>query len=157
MKPRLNPFEVAPDAIQAMQALGAYVTKCGLEPELLNLVKMRASQMNGCAFCLDMHSREARGHGEQEQRLYLLNAWREAPLYSDRERAALAWTEALTDIAGTHAPDHVYVELSKHFTAAEIVRLSTAVAVINAFNRLAIGFRAVPGAMAQQAEVRSAA
>jgi AhpD family alkylhydroperoxidase len=157
MKPRLNPFEVAPDAIQAMQVLGAYVAKCGLEPGLLHLAQMRASQMNGCAICLDMHSREARDRGEQEHRLYLLNAWREAPFYTEWERAALAWTEALTDIAGRHAPDDVYAELSKHFSAADIVRLSTAVAVINAFNRLAIGFRAVPGAMAQQSEMRSAA
>ena len=143
MKQRLNPFEVAPDAIQAMQALGAYVTKCGLEPELLDLVKMRASQMNGCVFCLDMHSREARSHGEREQRLYLLNAWHESPLYTDRERAALAWTEALTLIAETHAPDNLYEDVRAHFSEAETVNLTMLIGAINAWNRLAIAFRAV--------------
>ncbi|MFL5282154.1 MAG: carboxymuconolactone decarboxylase family protein [Rhodopila sp.] len=124
--------------------MSGYISRCGIEPQLLSLVEMRASQMNGCAFCLDMHSHEARERGETEQRLYLLNGWREAPIYSDRERAALAWTEALTRIAETHALDDVYAELSQHFSDAEIVRLSTAIAVINAWNRLAIGFRAVP-------------
>jgi AhpD family alkylhydroperoxidase len=157
MMPRLNPLEAAPDAIEAVQALAAYVARCGLEPEPLELIKMRASQMNGCAFCLDMHSREARTRGESEQRLYLLNGWREAPLYSARERAALAWTEALTQVAETHAPDDVYAELSKHFSAAEIVKLSTAIAVINAWNRLAIGFRAIPAGAPKHPQVRSAA
>jgi AhpD family alkylhydroperoxidase len=156
MMPRLNPLEAAPDAIEAVQALAAYVARCGLEPELLELIKMRASQMNGCAFCLDMHSREARTRGESEQRLYLLNSWREAPLYSARERTPLAWIEALTRVAETHAPDDVYAELSEHFSAAEIVKLSTAIAAINAWNRLAIGFRTVPAGAAKHPQVQTA-
>lgn len=141
MQARLNANEVAPEAMRAMGALEAYVKRCGLEPELIELVKMRASQINGCAFCLDMHSRDARLHGETEQRLYLLNAWRELPLYTERERAALAWTEALTLIADTHAPDADYAAVLAQFSEAEIVKLSLLIATINAWNRLAIGFR----------------
>jgi AhpD family alkylhydroperoxidase len=110
---------------------------------LIELVKMRASQINGCAFCLDMHSKDARSKGETEQRLYLLNAWRESPLYSDRERAALAWTEALTLVAETHAPDSDYDTLKEHFTEEEIVKLSMLIVTINGWNRLAIGFRSI--------------
>jgi AhpD family alkylhydroperoxidase len=160
MTQRLDALHAAPDAIEAVLALSGYVSRCGLEPQLLNLVKMRASQMNGCAFCLDMHSREARAQGETEQRLYLLSGWREAPLYTDRERAALAWTEALTRVAETHAPDDpddVYADLTQHFSDAEIVRLSTAIATINAWNRLAIGFRAVPGSAVRGPQARSTA
>jgi AhpD family alkylhydroperoxidase len=141
MQARLNANEVAPEAMRAMGALEAYVKRCGLEPGLIELVKMRASQINGCAFCLDMHSRDARLHGETEQRLYLLNAWRESPLYTERERAALAWTEALTLIADTHAPDADYAAVLAQFSEAEIVKLSLLIATINAWNRLAIGFR----------------
>ena len=144
MKPRLNPYEAAPDALKAMLALEAYVQDCGLERSLINLVKTRASQINGCAFCIAMHTGEARSHGEIEQRLYLLDAWREAPLYTDRERAALAWTEALTLVAQTHAPDSDYEALTPHFSEAEIVKLSLTIAAINAWNRLAIGARLVP-------------
>jgi AhpD family alkylhydroperoxidase len=157
MQARLNPLEAAPDAIEAMQTLSHYVARCGLEPDLLELVKLRASQINGCAFCIDMHTREARARGETEQRLYMLNAWRESPLYDDRERAALAWTEALTLVADTHAPDDVYAGLRAQFSEADIVRLSLAVAMINSWNRLLIGFRAVPGGANLRAPARSAA
>jgi AhpD family alkylhydroperoxidase len=119
------------------------VVGSGLEMSLIELVKMRASQINGCAFCLDMHSKDARKKGETEQRLYLLNAWRESPLYSERERAALAWTEALTLISKTHAPDSVYEVLKEQFTEEEIVKLSMLIVTINGWNRLAIGFRSV--------------
>jgi AhpD family alkylhydroperoxidase len=129
--------------MQAIVGLADYVNHCGLEPGLIELVKMRASQINGCAFCLDMHSRDARRRGETEQRLYLLDAWRESPLYSERERAALAWTEALTLIADTHAPDEDYAALRAQFSEAEIVKLSLLIAMINALNRLAIGMRTV--------------
>jgi len=143
MKPRLNPTAAAPDAYKAMVALETYLKSSGLEPSLIELVKMRASQINGCAFCLDMHSKDARAHGETEQRLYLLDAWRESPLYSDRERAALAWTEALTLIAQTHAPDPDYEMLKRHFTDAEQVKLTLLIGAINTWNRLAIGFRLI--------------
>ena len=143
MKPRFNAFATVPAAYEAMRGLEQYVRGCGLEKSLLELVKMRASQINGCAFCLDMHSKDARKEGETEQRLYLLNAWRESPLYTDRERAALAWTEALTLVAETHAPDDVYEEVRRHFTEAEVVNLSMAIVVINGWNRLAIGARSL--------------
>ncbi len=143
MKPRLNPNTSAPEAMKAMIALESYIKTSGLEPSLIELVKMRASQINGCAFCLHMHSADARAHGETEERLYLLDAWRESPLYSDRERAALAWTEALTLIAQTHAPDDAYDKLKQHFSDEEQVKLSLLIATINAWNRLAIGFRLV--------------
>ncbi len=143
MKARMNMYEVAPDAMKAMLALENYVSGSGLEKSLMELVKMRASQINGCAFCLDMHSRDARKHGETEQRLYVLPAWRESPLFSPRERAALAWTEALTLIAQTHAPDDVYEELRSQFSEAEIAKLSLLVVTINGWNRLAIGMRAI--------------
>src|SRR5690606_14667430 len=123
MQPRLNPRQAAPDAIAAMRALNDYVASCGLEPSLLELVKTRASQINGCAFCIHMHTRDARAQGESEERLYLLSAWRESPLYSDRERAALAWTEALTLIAETQAPDEVYEQARAQFSEAELVKL----------------------------------
>src|ERR1700761_9087376 len=116
---RLNAFEVAPGAAEAVRGVESYIQHCGLEKPLIELVKMRGSQINGCAYCLDMHSKDARRNGETEQRLYLLNAWRESPLYSERERAALAWTEALTRIAETHAPDDVYDEVRAQFGEAE--------------------------------------
>jgi AhpD family alkylhydroperoxidase len=141
MQPRLSPLRVAPDAIAAVRALNDYVESCGLEPGLLDLVKIRASQINGCAFCLHMHSRDARARGETEERLYLLDAWRESPLYSPRERATLAWTDALTRIAETHAPDEVYAEAQAQFAADELVKLTVAIGLINTWNRLAIGFR----------------
>lgn len=143
MKPRLNPASAAPEAYKAMVALEAAIKASGLEPSLIELVKMRASQINGCAFCLDMHSKDARAHGETEQRLYLLNAWRESPLYSDRERAALGWTEALTLVADTHAPDADYEVLAQQFSAAEQANLTILIGAINTWNRIAIGFRLI--------------
>ncbi len=116
----------------------------GLEQSLIELVKTRASQINGCAFCINMHTQGARKHGEMEQRLYLLNAWREAPVYSERERAALAWTEAVTLISETHAPDDLYEQVRAHLSEAETVNLTMLIATINAWNRLAISFRSVP-------------
>lgn len=146
MSPRMRYPKIAPGAHAAMLGLEEYVHKCGLEPALLELVKMRASQINGCAFCLDMHSKDARAAGETEQRLYVLDAWREAPFYSERERAALAWTEALTQVADNHVPDEVYNEARMHFSEKELVDLSLAIVAINGWNRLAIAFRSEVGA-----------
>ena len=151
MKPRLNFYQAAPDTIKALSALEAQIQASGLEQSLIELVKTRASQINGCAFCLNMHTADARKHGETEQRLYLLNAWREAPVYSDRERAALAWTDAVTLISQTHAPDDIYEEVRAHFSEAETVNLTMLIATINSWNRLAIAFRAVPPVKAKAA------
>ena len=142
---RFSMRRVAPEAYEAMGALERMVGQSSLPRPLLELVRMRASQINGCAYCLDMHSKDARALGETEQRLYALNAWRETPFYTDRERAALAWTEALTLISETHAPDDVYEEARRHFSEAELVSLTMAIVAINSWNRIAIGFRAVPG------------
>ena len=144
MKPRMNFFQAAPDTVKALNALETQVASSGLEQSLIELVKTRASQINGCAFCINMHTQDARKRGETEQRLYLLNAWRESPVYTDRERAALAWTEAVTLISETHAPDEVYNEVRKHFSEAETVNLTMLIATINAWNRLSISFRSVP-------------
>ena len=143
MKPRLNPYQAAPDAMKAVAALDTYVKGSGLDPGLIELIKMRASQINGCAYCLHMHSRDARARGESEERLYLLDAWRESPLYTDRERAALAWTEAVTLVSQTRVPDEVYEEARHQFSEEELVKLTVAVGAINAWNRIAISFRAV--------------
>jgi AhpD family alkylhydroperoxidase len=145
MRSRLESREAAPGAYQAMLALERYVQTSGLERSLLELVRMRASQINGCAFCLDMHSKDARAAGETEQRLYALNAWRETPFFSERERAALAWTESVTLVNRDQVPDAVYEEARKQFSEAELVNLTMAVVAINGWNRLAISFRAVPG------------
>lgn len=145
MDARLDYQKVDPKAIHAMLGLEHYVHASGLEPKLLELVKMRASQINGCAYCLDMHSKDARAQGETEQRLYGLSAWREAPYYSDRERAALEWTEAITDISRSRAEDEVYNRVRAHFSEAEMVALTMAIVAINGWNRLAIGFRAPAG------------
>lgn len=144
MTPRLDPFALAPRPMQAMLELESRIRAAGLEPGLLHLVKFRASQLNGCAYCLEMHSREARAEGEREERLYLLAAWRETPLYSPRERAALAWTEAVTRIAETAAPDADYEAARAQFADAELVALTLAITTINAWNRLAIAFRKPP-------------
>jgi AhpD family alkylhydroperoxidase len=144
-EPRLKYYRASRGAYQALKALQDYVEGSGLERPLLELVKIRASQLNGCAFCFDMHWKEARAAGESEERLYMLTAWRESHLYSDRERSALAWTEALTLIAETGAPDEVYEEARSQFDEKEISDLSLAIAAINAWNRMAIGFRLVPG------------
>ena len=145
MSSRIDYQKGAPGAFRAMLGLEKYVHDCGLEAPLLELVKMRASQINGCAYCLDMHSKDARAAGETEQRLYLLNAWRESPFYTARERAALAWTEALTLVSESHVPDEVYNEARQHFSEEELVNLSLAIVTINGWNRLAIGFRKEPG------------
>jgi AhpD family alkylhydroperoxidase len=149
MKPRMNFFQAAPESIKALTAVETQIQSSGLEQSLIELVRTRASQINGCAFCINMHTQDARKHGETEQRLYLLNVWREAPLYTDRERAALAWTDAVTLISETHAPDDAYEELRKHFSEAEAVNLTILIGTINAWNRLAISFRAVPPAKAK--------
>lgn len=146
MEPRLNPYKASPKAYQAMSALQNFVDSCGLERPLLELVKMRASQINSCAYCLDMHSKDARALGETEQRLYALNAWREAPFYTDREQAALHWTEAVTLVSESHVPDDVYERVKPHFTPEELANLTLAVVAINGWNRLAIASRTVPGA-----------
>jgi AhpD family alkylhydroperoxidase len=134
-----------------MFSMEQYIAGSGLDHKLIHLLKLRASQINGCAYCINMHTQDARKHGETEQRLYLLDAWREAPLYSERERAALAWTEAVTLISETHAPDDVYTEVRAHFSEAETVNLTMLIATINAWNRLAISFRAVPPVRAKAA------
>jgi AhpD family alkylhydroperoxidase len=151
MTPRLNYVATAPKLMQAMLNLEKAVVSSGLEHSLIELVKTRASQINGCGYCIDMHTRDARKAGETEARLYLLDAWREVPHYTPRERAALAWTEALTLIASTHAPDADYEGLKPHFTDEEIVKLSLLIVTINGWNRLAIGFRAVPAIAAAPA------
>jgi AhpD family alkylhydroperoxidase len=145
MQPRMEYQKVAPGVSQAMSQLQRYVSESGLEPILLELVKTRASQINGCAFCLDMHTKDARAHGETEQRLYALSAWRETPFYSERERAALAWTEAVTLVSETHVPDDVYEQARKQFSEQELANLTLAIIAINGWNRLAISFRTVPG------------
>jgi AhpD family alkylhydroperoxidase len=143
MKARLDYFAAAPAVMQAMLDLEKRVADSGLERSLIELVKTRASQINGCAYCIHMHTRDARAHGESEERLYLLSAWQESPLYSDRERAALEWTEALTLVAQTHAPGSAYETLKVHFSAEEQVKLTLLIAAINSWNRFAIGFRSI--------------
>ena len=141
MGPRLDYAKSAPEAMQAMAALERYNHTSGLEASLLELVKMRASQINGCAYCLDMHSKDARAAGETEQRLYVLDAWREAPFYTERERAALAWTEAVTLIAEAEISDELFAMAREHFSEAELVALTMGIITINGWNRLAISFR----------------
>jgi AhpD family alkylhydroperoxidase len=145
MEPRIDARRHAQDAQKAMYALEKYIAECGLDHRLIHLMKMRASQINGCAYCIDMHSKDARALGETEQRLYELDAWRETPFYTERERAALAWTEAVTLVSESHVPDSVYEEVRKQFSEKEIVDLTFVVSTINAWNRLAIALRAVPG------------
>lgn len=151
MQPRFEYHDKAGDGITAMVQMEKYLRACGLEHSLLELVKMRASQINGCAYCLDMHSKDARAAGEQEQRLYLLNAWREAPLYSERERAALEWTEAVTLVSESHVPDDVHARVSQQFDDAELVNLTLAVIAINGWNRLAISARTLAGSYKREA------
>ena len=146
MKSRIN-LNKQSSVLQAMLALESHVRESsGLETSLLELVRMRASQINGCAYCLDMHSKDARAEGETEQRLYCLPAWRETPFYNDRERAALAWTEAITLVSESHVPDEVFEEARKHFSEEELTHLTLAIVTINGWNRFSIAFRAVPGA-----------
>jgi AhpD family alkylhydroperoxidase len=141
MTQRLNPYAISKKALDPMMALEAHIHASSLEHALIELVKTRASQINGCAYCLHMHTLDARNAGEREERLYLLSAWHESGLYTPRERAALAWTESLTRVADTHAPDEHYDALKPHFSEAEIVDLTLLIMTINAWNRLAIGFR----------------
>ncbi|MBX9824213.1 MAG: carboxymuconolactone decarboxylase family protein [Xanthobacteraceae bacterium] len=145
MKARLDFRKASPNGEKAMMGLHMFVRNCGLDHSLLELVKLRASQINGCAHCIDMHSKELRADGESEQKLYLLNAWRESPLYTDRERAALAWTEAVTLVATGQVPDDVYEVARKSFSEEELVNLTVALIAINGANRLNIAFRTVPG------------
>ncbi|WOH82844.1 carboxymuconolactone decarboxylase family protein [Bradyrhizobium sp. BEA-2-5] len=143
MKPRMNFYQAAPETIKALVAVENQIAATGIEKSLIELVKIRASQINGCAFCINMHSEDARKRGETEQRIYLLDAWRESPLYTERERAALAWTESVTLVAETHAPDADYEAVRAQFSDSELVNLTTLIGAINAWNRIAIGFRAV--------------
>ena len=145
MKARIAYTQVAPEALRAMLNLERYGHESGLEHSLMLLMKMRASQINGCAYCIDMHSKDARAAGESEQRLYALSAWHEAPFFTDRERAALAWTETLTLISETDVPDELYAEVRTHFSEKELVALTMVVVAINGWNRLAISFRAPVG------------
>ena len=144
MAPRLNPFTASPAAMQPWIDLGKTIQNDGLEPLLKELVMMRSSQINGCAFCIDMHTKDARAAGESEQRIYALDAWRETPFFNERERAALAWTEALTRIGGG-VPDDLYADARRQFSEKELVDLTWSVAAINAWNRVVISFRSVPG------------
>jgi AhpD family alkylhydroperoxidase len=157
MKPR---FDAQKDshrgALQAMYGLEMYVRNSGLEPELLHLVKTRCSQINGCAYCIDMHTKDARAAGETEQRLYALSAWRETPFYTDRERAAFEWAEALTLISENNVPDALYELVLRHFSEEEVVKLSMAVIAINGWNRLSIASRTVPGTYQVKATAPSA-
>ncbi|HEX6940952.1 MAG TPA: carboxymuconolactone decarboxylase family protein [Longimicrobiales bacterium] len=141
MTTRINHREIAPDAIRAMLGLERYVRESGLEHSLLELVKLRASQINGCAYCVDMHTKDARAAGETEQRLYAVSVWREAPFFTERERAALAWTETVTLVSERGIPDEVYDEARKHFSEKELVDLTMAVVAINGWNRLSVAFR----------------
>lgn len=145
MEARLDYRKAAPQAAKAMLDLQMYVRKSGLDRSLVELLCLRASQVNGCAWCIDMHTKELRAAGETEQRLYLLSAWREAPFYSERERAALAWTEAVTRIAEGEVPDEVYQAARAQFSEQELVNLTLAIVAINGWNRLNVSFRTVPG------------
>lgn len=142
---RINYEKVAPGAVEAMLAVEGYVRNSGLEPSLLELVRLRASQMNGCAFCVDMHTKDARTRGETEQRLYAVAVWQETPFFTERERAAIAWTEAVTQVSYTHVPDAVYEEARKHFKEKELADLTMAVIAINGWNRLSVSFRKEAG------------
>ncbi len=153
MQRRLDYNKTAPGAARAMYALHKYVEESGLEHSLLELVKTRTSQINACAYCIDMHTKDARARGESEQRLYALSAWRSAPFFTDRERAALAWAESLTLVSQSHVPDEVFAEARAHFTEAELVNLTMAVITINGWNRLAISFREVPGSYQSHASI----
>ena len=144
MNQRTDFYKASPDALKAMIALEGAVNKLGLEPSLLDLIKLRASQINGCAFCVDLHSTDLRKAGESERRVYAVAVWRETPFFTERERAALAWTEAITLLPQTHAPDADYEALAAHFSEAEQVNLTVAIATINSWNRLAVGFRKGP-------------
>ncbi len=154
---RFDFMKVSPGGYRPIADLEQYIHQSGLEESLLHLIKLRASQINGCAYCLDMHWKDLKSIGESDQRLYELNAWEEAPFYSDRERAALAWTEAVTRVAETHVPDELYEEARKHFSEKELADLTIAVAAINVWNRLCISARVTPGTYEPKARVQKAA
>lgn len=156
MKERLDYGKLAPGAMKAMNGLQRYVDECGLEKSLLELVKLRASQINGCAYCVDMHSKDARAAGETEERLYSVVVWHETPFFTQRERAALAWTETVTLLSETHVPDEAFEAVSQHFTEKEVVDLTTAIALINAWNRFGVSFRDVPGVYQPKPHVKEA-
>jgi len=143
MKTRMDYHKKAPELMKAVLALSKAVDECGLEKSLLHLIKLRASQINGCSYCVDMHSREARRDGESEQRLYLVAAWKESPLFTERERAAFAWTERVTLISGQGVSDELYAETLKHFSEEELVKLTVALGMINMWNRLSVSFHAI--------------
>ncbi len=145
MEARMSYAKASSGVYKAMQGLESYLGECGLEPNLLDLVRVRASQLNGCAYCLDMHSKDLRARGESEQRIYLLDAWEEAPFYTERERAAFAWTEAVTLLTEGHVPDEVYEQARLHFSEKELADLTLAVVAINGWNRLNVAFRTVAG------------
>ena len=153
MKPRIDGAKVAPGVYKAMLGLEAYLHESGLEVSLLDLIRLRASQINGCAYCIDMHWKDLRAHGESEQRLYGLDAWRESPYYTDRERAALAWTEAVTLIHESRVPDSVYEDVRPHFSEKELADLTLAIGSINTWNRLNIAARTVPGGYQPNAKI----
>ena len=145
MEPRINISSVNPGALKAMLGLGDYLRQCGLDPKLLDLINLRVSQINGCAYCLDMHWKDLRAAGETEQRLYGLDAWRESPYYTERERTALAWAEAVTQVADGHVPDEVFEAAQQQFNDEELANLTLGVVAINAWNRLNIAYRTSPG------------
>jgi len=157
MEPRIFYQKASPEASRALVGLEMVISKSGLEESLLDLIKLRASQINGCAYCIDMHAKDARARGETEQRLYELDAWRETPFYTDRERAALAWTEAVTLVSDGHVPDPVFAEARKHFTETELVNLTLAIVAINSWNRFSIAFREVPGTYVSRVAPKKAA
>lgn len=144
MAARMDYIKASPDSFKAMFGLEQHLKK-SVEPALLHLIKLRASQINGCAYCIDMHWKDARADGESEERLYMLDGWHESTLYTDRERAVLAWTESLTKVSQTHAPDEVFDAVRSHFSDQDLANLTWAIAAINAWNRIAIGFRSEPG------------
>lgn len=143
MKPRMDFYSQAPELTKGLVALNKAVDGCGLEKSLLHLIKLRASQINGCSYCVEMHSREARADGETEQRLYLVSAWKESPLFTERERAAFAWVEAVTKIADAGVPDELYEKALMHFSGEELVKLTVATSMINTWNRLCVSFHAI--------------
>lgn len=145
MEQRINAFEKGQGAIKAMLGIGAYLAKSTVEKNLLHLIEYRVSQINGCAYCLDMHSKDLRHEGETEQRIYMISAWEETPLYSPRERAALAYAEAMTKLGEGHVPDEVFAQVKSEFSDEELIDLTLAIATINAWNRINIAFRTTPG------------
>lgn len=145
MKQRINAFEKGGNAMKAMYGLGIYLAKSPIDQSLLNLIYFRVSQINGCAYCLDMHSKDLRVKGETEQRLYMMDAWRESPLYTEQERAALSWAEAVTKLTEGHVPDEVYSAVRKEFSEEELIDLTIAVTTINSYNRINIAFRTTAG------------